>query len=408
MNKVGSPSETDNGVVSPRRVNLSPTGLVLLLFVAVVAGAFLGANRQSIYAAVAPVFGVKVAADTVNTDLLQKAYQKLQLNYDGRLDKSALALGAAKGLVAAAGDDYTVLFDAEEAEAFNDDMSGSIGGGIGAQVGLTDDVITLVKILPGTPAERSELKAGDRVLAINDESTRGYTVEDAVAKIRGEIGTTLKLSIVRGSKTEEVSVTREEINAPSVMSEVKNGVGVMTVVRFDSTTVQQAHKAAEEFKLTGVKGVVLDLRSNPGGLLDAAQGLAGLWLDRKVVVVEKTGDKVVDELKSGGAPTLGGVKTVVLINANSASASEIVAGALQDHKAATLMGETSFGKGSVQRLMPLADGTVLKVTIARWFTPNGKNISKDGIKPDQEVEMDPSKLGQKDDKQLNRALKILK
>lgn len=383
---------------------IHPVIFFLSLACMLMIGVATGTYWPQIYAAVAPAFGIKASAETLDTTLLQQTYRELVANYDGKLDTNSLIQGASKGMVAAAGDKYTTFLDAQEAEQFNSDMSGSIGGGVGAQIGLRDNQVTLVKILSGTPAERSGLKAGDKVLAINDEATDGFTVDKAVTKIRGDVGTTVKLRIQRGKETKDYSVTREEITAPSVTSEVKDNIGIITVVRFDEKAAQQARKAAEQFAEDKVKGVVVDLRGNPGGYLTAARDMASIWLDNKLVVVEKQGDKVMDELRSDSDPVLEGMPTVVLVDGNSASASEILAGALQDHKAATLVGETTYGKGSVQRLVPLANGSILKVTIARWYTPNGKNITKEGITPNETVKMTEQQLRDGNDVQLKAAI----
>ena len=384
--------------------NMSQSSFFLSLAVTLVIGVVIGVYRHHIYATVAPIFGINASAESINTESLQRAYRQLKANYDGELDDMQLMQGAVRGMVASTGDEYTAYFDAKEAEQFDSDMSGSIGGGIGAQIGVRNEKVTLVKILSDTPAEKIGLKAGDIVLAINDESTEGFTTDKAVEKIRGEIGTTVKLQIDRAGKEKEYAITRAEISAPSVEKEVKQGVGILTMTRFDQQTAYLAREAAEEFKQQNVKGVVLDLRGNPGGYLTAARDVSGIWLKNKVVVSERSGDRVVDELRSGGNPLLAGVPTVVLIDGNSASASEIVAGALQEHGAATLMGETTYGKGSVQRLIPLADGAMLKVTVARWYTPEGKNITESGIAPDKEVTITEKQLLDGDDVQLKAAL----
>ena len=168
-----------------------------------------------------------------------------------------------------------------------------------------------------------------------------------------------------------------------------------------------ARAAATSFKEAGVKGVILDLRGNPGGYLSAAQDVSGIWLNNKLVVVEKQGDTVIDQLKSRRNAILEGVPTVVLVDGNSASASEIVAGALSDHKAATLVGETTYGKGTVQRLITLTDGALLKVTVARWYTPNGLNLSKVGIKPDKVVELTEDDIRDSNDRQMKAAEDLL-
>lgn len=406
MSSQAAPSHQSDTQSRRRAAQPIARGLFIALIFA--GGILVGVYHRHLYAAVAPMFGINASADTLDTTLLQQTYQELVANYDGDLDRNALIEGAARGMTDAAGDEYTTFFSADEADRFNEGMSGSIGGGIGAQVGTRDDSITLVRILSGTPAERAGLKAGDRVLAINDETTEKDTVDSAVDKIRGEIGTTVKLRIQRDSDIKDVTITREEVSAPSVMYEVKDTIGIITMTRFDEQTAQLTRQAATKFKEANVKGIVLDLRGNPGGYLTAARDVASVWLPRgTLIVTEKQGDTVTDQLHSRQDPLLQGVPTVVLIDGNSASASEIVAGALQDHGAATLLGETTFGKGSVQRLVPLDGGRLLKVTVARWFTPNGKNITKEGIAPDQKVAMTAEQLRAGDDVQLSAALQRL-
>ena len=219
-------------------------------------------------------------------------------------------------------------------------------------------------------------------MEINDEAVTGWTVDKAVTNIRGEAGTTVKLKIQRGADVKEFVVTRAVIKNPSVISSIKDGVGTIAISRFDEETGNLARAAAQGFLDKGIKKVILDLRDNPGGYVDAAVSVAGLWLDDQVIVTERTGDTVKETLRSGSNAILKGVSTVVLINGSSASASEIVSGALKDYKAATLVGETTYGKGCVQELISLSDGSQLKVTVAKWYTPKGKNIMKEGITPD--------------------------
>ena len=387
--------------IDPILFFLSLTAVLAIGFVA-------GMYRVQVFAGLASAFGIPTSSKTLNTDLLQQTYRQLDANFDGDLDENALINGAARGMVEAAGDDYTTFLDAEEAERMNSDLEGSIGGGIGAQVGVRDETITLVKILAGTPAEQAGLKAGDKVLTINSETTKDWTTEQAVERIRGEVGTTVKLGIERDGQAMDMTITRAEISVDSVTSEVRDGIGYMTITRFDQETGQLAATAAQSFKEAGVKGVILDLRGNPGGYLSAAQDVSGIWLSNKIVVVEKTGDKVIDELRSRRNAVLEGVPTVVLVDGNSASASEIVAGALHDHKAATLVGETTYGKGTVQRLITLTNGAVLKVTVARWFTPNGLNLSKVGITPDHTVKLSEEDIKNSNDRQMTKAEELLR
>ena len=384
--------------------SFTPSTFVLILSLAVIVGYAGGTRNDQIVGAVAPVLGFQVETGTLDFSEVQSTYRQLKANFDGDIDEEALLSGASRGLVAAAGDDYTVYLDRKEAEEFNKDLNGDIGGGIGAEIGSRDKQPTIIRTLDDTPAAQSGLLPGDTILAVNDEAARNWTVSDAVSKIRGEVGTTVKLTIDRKGEIKEFSITRAKITAPSVESRIDGSVGILTIGRFDETTTDLARKAAQEFKQAGVKGIVLDLRGNGGGLLSAAQEVAGIWLRDKIVVSERTGDKVVNELRSGDATLLEGTPTAVLINGSSASASEIVAGALQDYGVATLVGEKTFGKGSVQKLINLPSGAVLKVTVAKWYTPNGKNITKQGIGADKIVELTAEDVNAGRDPQLDAAL----
>jgi len=390
-----------------QRHGIDPIIFWLSLGAVLALGFVAGMYRVQLFAGLASVLNMPSSSKTLNTDLLQQTYRQLDANFDGELDEEALINGSVRGMVEAVGDDYTTFMNAEEAEQMNSDLEGSIGGGIGAQVGIRDEVITLVKILEGTPAERSDLRAGDMVLTINGKSTKGLTTEQAVEQIRGEVGTTVKLGLMRDGASLEKTITREEISVDSVSSEIKDGIGVMTITRFDQDTGRLARAAAESFKEAGVKGVILDMRGNPGGYLTAAQDVSSIWLSNKLVVVEKTGETVIDTLNSRRNAVLDGMPTVVLVDGNSASASEIVAGALHDHKAATLVGETTYGKGTVQRLITLTDGAILKVTVARWYTPSGLNLSKVGIKPDHTVKLSEEDIRNNNDKQMQKAEQLL-
>ncbi|MDB5187370.1 MAG: putative carboxyl-terminal protease, partial [Candidatus Saccharibacteria bacterium] len=301
------------------------------------------------------------------------------------------------------GDQYTTFMDAKEAKEFNDDLSGKIGGGIGAEIGLRSEAPTVIRILPGNPAERAGLLAGDVIVGVNDQSTNGWTATKTAEKIRGQVDTTVKVKVIRGSEEKEFTITRAIVSNPSIQSSVDNGIATMTISRFDDETSALSKKAAESFKQQNVRGIILDLRGNGGGYLTAAQDVAGLWLNNKVVVSERTNGKVVEELKSGTNAILAGIPTIVLVNGGSASASEIVAGALQDHKAATLIGEKTFGKGTVQKVIDLGANTLLKVTIARWYTPNGKNITKEGITPNTVIELKAEDANAGRDPQLDAA-----
>jgi carboxyl-terminal processing protease len=328
---------------------------------------------------------------------VDELYKALKLNFDGKLDTNKLIDGAKQGLVKAAGDPHTEYLNAEEYKAFNDQLTGSFTG-IGAE--LSQDPkgnIVIVAPIAGFPAEKAGLKAKDIIAQIDGTTTAGMTVSEAVDKIRGAKGTTVTLKVVRDGELKEFKIVRDEISVPSVTSKVENGIGYLTISRFGEDTASLSRKAAQDFKAQNVKGVVVDLRNDPGGLLDAAVSVSSLWLPSGTTVLTERRDGVVSNTyKAEGDPVLKGIPTAVLIDGGSASASEITAGALKDNGAATLVGEKSYGKGSVQQIVKLNDGGVLKVTIARWYTPNGKNIDKAGITPDTVVTIsaDDVKAGQ--------------
>ena len=385
----------------------SSSVIFLAFFFTAIIGYVGGTYNTQIMGFIGPVFGINSYGGSLDVSSLQETYRTLKVNYDGTLTDQDLVDGANKGMVAAAGDIYTVYLNKKDASDFEDDLSGNIGAGIGAEIGLRNDVPTILRVLDDNAAKKAGVLAGDIIASINDESAAGWTVDQAVSKIRGEEGTTVKLSVIRGQETKDFTITRATINNPSVSTEIIGTLGIMTVSRFDEQTADLSKIAAQKFKQEGVKSVILDLRSNGGGYLTAAQSLAGLWLDNKVVVSERTNGKVTSELRSGSNALLAGLPTVVLVNGTSASASEIVAGALQDHGAAKLVGEKTYGKGSVQKLVELSGGAELKVTIAKWYTPNGKNINKEGIPVDIQAARTAEDNNAGRDPQLDAAKKQL-
>jgi carboxyl-terminal processing protease len=333
----------------------------------------------------------------------EEVYDLLKQKFDGSLKVDSLEDGLKRGLVDAAGDPYTVYFNAQEAAQFNEDLNGSFSG-IGAELGRRDGKLLIIAPISGTPADQAGLRPNDEIIAINDEDSVNLSIDEAVTKIRGDVGTKVKLTIVRAGERKEFEIIRSQINVPSVESEVLEGnIGYIKITRFSDDTADLARKAATDFRAKNVRGVILDLRNNGGGLLSSSVDVAGLWLNEKIVVQEKRGDKVISSLKTKNNAVLAGITTKVLVNGGSASASEIVAGALADHGVAELVGEKTFGKGSVQEVLNLSNGGILKVTVARWFTPKGKNIDKEGIKPNVEVKLTEDDYNQDRDPQLNRA-----
>ncbi len=338
----------------------------------------------------------------LNFSSVEKVYDTLRAQYDGKLDENSLLDGAKKGLVESAGDPYTVYMSAEKTKEFDDELNGSFTG-IGAELGKEGDNIIIVSPISGFPADKAGLKAKDVIMEIDGKSAAGLGVDDAVKQIRGPKDTQVKLRVARDSKEDlTFTMTRTDITTPSVESKtLDNNIGYIHISRFSDDTVQLTREAATKFKEQNVKGIVLDVRGDPGGLLDAAVGVSSLWLPAdKTVLQEKRDGKVIKTYYSNGNPILQGVPTVVLIDGGSASASEITAGALKDNGAAILMGVKSYGKGSVQNVNRLNDGSSIKITIARWYTPKDVNIDKEGIQPDKKVEQN---TGSAADEQLDSA-----
>ena len=373
--------------------------LVIVAIVSFVAGA----RSDALFANVASVFGVRTSNKTIDLSSVQKTYQELIANYDGKLDTQKLIYGANRGLVEAAGDPHTAYMDPDETKEFDKSLSGQIGGGIGAEIGLRSNKPTIIKPLENSPAQKAGIKAGEAIVKVNDEASSDWSVEKVVSKIRGEVGTSVKLTLLSGSQTREVSVVRQNIVSPAVESEIDGEIGILKVNRFGDDTVSLSRKYASEFVEKGVKKVILDLRNNPGGTVGAAQGLLGIWLDKQVAMTERRGSEIVKTLRTTGTPILGNMKTVVLINGNSASASEITAGALREYGKATLVGQKSYGKGSVQIVLGLPGGSQMKVTEARWYTPKGKNIDKTGIEPDVKVDLSSDDVNNNVDPQMDKA-----
>ena len=373
--------------------------LVIVAIVSFVAGA----RSDALFANVASVFGVRTSNKTIDLSSVQKTYQELIANYDGKLDTQKLIYGANRGLVEAAGDPHTAYMDPDETKEFDKSLSGQIGGGIGAEIGLRNNKPTIIKPLENSPAQKAGIKAGEAIVKVNDEASSDWSVEKVVSKIRGEVGTSVKLTLLSDGQTREVSVVRQNIVSPAVESEIDGEIGILKVNRFGDDTVSLSRKYASEFVEKGVKKVILDLRNNPGGTVGAAQGLLGIWLDNQIAMTERRGSEIVKTLRTTGTPILGNMKTVVLINGNSASASEITAGALREYGKATLVGQKSYGKGSVQIVLGLPGGSQMKVTEARWYTPKGKNIDKTGIEPDVKVDLSSDDVNNNVDPQMDKA-----
>ena len=338
---------------------------------------------------------------------VEEVYDKLRAQYNGKLDEDKLLDGLKSGLVGASGDPYTVYLDAKSAKEFEESLNGEFDG-IGAEIATKENQLQVVAPLPDTPAEKAGLRPGDPIIAINGKDTAGMTTELAVSKIRGKKGTTVKITIVRDNEPKELEITRSRIVVEDASGEIlANDIGYIELRTFGDSSGAQVRRIAEGFASKGIKKVILDMRNNSGGLLNQAVDVSSIWLNGEVVVEERGLNSDTEILRADRDGVLRGTQLVILINGGSASASEIVAGALHDHGVAKLIGEKTFGKGSVQTLEDLPNGGQLKVTIARWFTPKGVNINKDGIKPDQKVELTDDDFDKDRDPQLDAAKKAL-
>ena len=382
-----------------KRVNLG--GAIVWVAIAAVLGVLFGMNMSSWFG------GVAGYSSDVNFAALNEVYDKLAGTYNGEIDMHDVLEGAKRGLVDALGDKYTVYMNAEESSDFYDDLHGNVGSGIGVEMGLRDGYVRVLRTLPDNPARKAGILAGDIIYKVDGEEVYNLSTDEISKKVRGESGTEVTVSVVRDGEEKSFTMKRETINNVSAYVEYDGKTAIVTLTRFDEDTGKKVQKFAEEFKGKGVNKVILDLRGNGGGYVSAAQDLLSLWLDGETVLLQKSkhfGDSTTTA--SNGKAILSDMKTVVLVNGSTASASEIVAGALQDYGKATIVGETTYGKGVVQQMFSLSGGTTLKVTTAEWFTPKDRSINKTGIEPDVVVERSYEDINAMRDPQLDKAKKL--
>lgn len=330
-------------------------------------------------------------------------------------DRTKMLYGAISGMVKSLGDPYTVFFDPVETQKFSSDLSG-VFEGIGAEIGIKKAALTIIAPLPDSPAERAGIRAGDKILKIDNTLTGDLTIDEAVNLIRGPKGTAVTLTIMRGAeeKSREIKVIRETIVVKSVEWKIETAgeekIAVIKISRFAEDTAGEINLAANEILKADVKGIILDLRNDPGGYLESAVDVASIFIPaNRIVTIENFQDgKKNNYLTRGGGDKLSNLPAVVLINEGSASAAEILAGALRDNRQTKLVGEKTFGKGSVQELENLKNDSSIKITVAEWLTPSGKSINKEGLKPDIEVTLTDEDFEAKKDPQLDEAIKLLR
>lgn len=376
-------------------IQIKRSRLVMWAVVIGVVGALIGSHWQN--------FGYQ----SQDFSSLNDIKATLERKFDGNVDSTKALDGAKAGLVDSLGDPYTVYLTKDKAKELADDLKGNLSG-VGIEVGFRNNALSVIAPIADTPAAKAGLQPRDIIVKIDGKDSSGLTLDEAVNKIRGTAGTEVTLTILRGNgQPFDVKITRANINVPSVTFKKDGDFGIITISRFGDDTTSKVQEAAKSLLSQGVKGYVLDLRNNPGGYLQAAVGVSGVFMDNKVVVEERKGGKTTDKLSTGSGATLAGKPVVVLVNGGSASASEILAGALQDQGVAKIVGEKSFGKGSVQEIVDLAGGAQLKVTVAHWFTPKGRGIDKLGITPDVTVQMTTDDVNAGRDPQLDKAKQLL-
>jgi carboxyl-terminal processing protease len=349
----------------------------------------------------------------VDFDLFWEAWNLINEKYvdTTKLDREKMIYGAISGMIKAIGDPFSSFMNPEESEQFSQDLEG-VFEGIGIEIGMKNDILTVISPIEESPAAKAGLRAGDKILKIGDALTADMSIDEAVSKIRGSKGTEVSLIIMRNgdSDPKEIKIIRDTINVKSVKLEWKgDNIAVVKISKFGDDTVSVFNQAANQIISKNAKGVILDLRNNPGGYLEAAVDISSKFIPEDKVVVseeERSGSK--KDYPARGNNVLGDLPIIVLVNGGSASASEITAGALRDVLGATLIGKKTFGKGSVQELEKLSGGSSIRITIARWLTPNGEYIMEKGIEPTIEMDFTDEDYNNDRDPQMDKALEIIK
>lgn len=403
-----------------KKHNIKNVILVLFLVAAaLLSGVYIGSKNTYFSKQVAEASGLSIPEDlkdSKNFEQFYEVWQLLEEKHPRGLETSAQdkMWGAISGLVDSLGDPYTVFFPPKENEDFNIDLKGQFSG-VGMEVGVRDEGITVVAPLKDSPAEQAGIKAGDVIIKIDDTLTSDLDIDQAIDLIRGPKGTSVTITVLRKGEdsTRDISVVRDIINLPVIETQYLKGddVFVIQLFSFNEDSAKKFEGALNEFVKSKAKYLVVDLRNNPGGYLSAAVDISSWFLEEGEVIVKEDGktDEYDKTYRSAYHFLSGDYKMAVLVNGGSASASEIMAGALQEHGRAKLVGTQTYGKGSVQELIPMESNTSLKVTVAEWLTPSGVSISKEGLSPDLNVEFDTDRFDKDGtDNQLEEAIKLLK
>jgi carboxyl-terminal processing protease len=382
---------------NPTKVTV-PDGVQRSAYVSKLLGALLlvmiglGLGRYIVPAGATPVNdaqfeGIQEGQRQIVFPTFWEAWDTLHNKYIGEIDQQDLFYGSVSGMVKAAGDPYTVFSDPQDTKQFEETIEGSFSG-IGVEIGIRGGALTVIAPLEGSPAQEAGIREGDIVVAVDEEPiTVDMTLDDAVSRIRGKRGTEVVLTVIRkdAQTTEDITVRRDIIDIESVKLNIEDAVAHVNISSFNGDTSAQFTKAARQIVSSQAKGIILDVRNNPGGYLQTSVEIASRFLPEEMLVVSERGQKTT-EYKAEGNTLLQGIPMVILVNEGSASASEILAGALRDQQQIPLIGTKTFGKGSVQELIKLSDGSSIRVTVAKWYTPSGHNIHENGLEPDIEVE----------------------
>ena len=353
----------------------------------------------------------KTNPEDIDLNIFWETWNALETNFLNQetFNTRQQVYGATKGLVASLKDPHTTFLSPEETAEFDESISGEFEG-IGAEIGIREERLTIITPLKGSPAELAGLKTGDIIYKVDGELSINLSADEAVTKIRGPKGEKVTLTVLRKGEPApiDIAIVRDQILLEDIKFEIKEKVAIITISQFGSEVVQEFKALIPQILLSTPKGIIIDVRNNGGGLLDATLGIATEFLEEKIIVKTK-GRKFGDtgDLKSGRNGALLEIPLIVLTNEGSASASEILAGAIQDHKRGIVLGKKTFGKGSVQNVLPLSDGSSLKVTIAEWLTPSGRAIHEKGIEPNEEIETTKEDIETENDPVLNRALELM-
>lgn len=388
---------------------------IVVISVAIIGGVFYGGFKiGTLKPSIIFVKGVNnmepenaLAADF---SVFWQAWDMLKSQYIKGVDlkEQDMLYGAIKGLVDSTNDPHTIFLKPDDSKKFEEDVGGSFGG-VGMEIGIKNDQLIVVAPLEDSPAAKAGIRADDKIIEIDHKSTSGLDVNQAVKKIRGEIGTTVILDILRNGEEKplEISIVRQQIEVPTLKMEIKNNnIAYVQLFQFSENASYVFYKAAIDILNKNPKGIILDLRNNPGGYLEVAVNIAGWFVDKDALVVtEKFSNGDAIAFRANGNDALKNIPVVILVNKGSASASEILAGALRDIRKTKLIGEKTYGKGSVQELMGLKDGSKIKITVAQWLLPDGHNLDEDGgLAPDIEVKLTDKDIEAKKDTQLDKAI----